>query len=474
MGSVFSEKRMLAWARDLYSFGFKRPGTAEGRRAEDYLLGLMTGFGFPVVRAEDVPFTGWFHDRAAVTVSGPGGSLSFPAEPIVYTAFTGDEGLTAPIVDVGHGTADDFKGKDLAGKIALVTYNHGWLNYDDIGALAAYLHDPDNTLAGRGQVMSWLTEEEMRVYNETVSAGAAGLISVFPFDLTPYLCYEGGEAFSGLVGSIPGIGLRKSDGERLKSILEKGETEATLILTGQTRSAVTRNIVGIIPGQSERVIQITSHHDTMWLGATEDASGVAVVLALAEALTERYRNEKPAHTLAFVLEGAECLFVLGSRGYIGRHKDGMIKNLIVDLHIEHLALEYDAEPDGRLVPTGRTQPRAMFVTNTGPLMEIAKSAVEKFDLRRTIIMPTDTIIGVPTDATAYNRSGLPVISFISPPLYWNTLEDTWEKIAVREMVPTAKAYAYMVDRLLDTDPDSIRLPGPPGDGYIHYRQRVTS
>lgn len=472
MGFDFNQARMLEWARELYSFGFKRPGTAAGRRAEDYLLGLLTGFGFPVVRAEEVPFAGWFHERAGLTVSGPGGSLSFPAEPIVYTAFTGDQGLSAPIVDVGHGTADDFNGKNLTGKIALATYSHGWLDYDDLGALAAYLHDPENTLAGRGQVMSWLTEEESRVYNEAVSAGAAGLIAVYPFDLTPYLCYEGGDAFTGLVGAIPGIGLRKSDGDRLKGILAHGETVGTLILTGQTRSAVTRNIVGIIPGHSERVIQITSHHDTMWLGATEDASGVAVVLALAQAYAERYRAEKPPYTLAFVLEGAECLFVLGSRGYIERHQDDLIKNLIVDLHVEHLAMEYDAEPDGRIVPTGHTQPRALFVTDTGPLMEIARSAVEKYDLRRSIVLPSNTVIGVPTDATAYNRAGLPVISFISPPLYWNTLEDTWEKIAVGELVPTANAYAYMVERIMDSEADAIRRAGPPGDGYLRYRERT--
>jgi hypothetical protein len=98
--------------------------------------------------------------------------------------------------------------------------------------------------------------------------------------------------------------------------------------------------------------------------------------------------------------------------------------------------------------------------------------VEKFDLRRTIVMPTDTIIGVPTDATAYNRAGLPVISFISPPLYWNALEDTWEKIAVSEFVPTARAYAYMAERLMEIDPDAIRRPGPPGDGYLRYRERT--
>ena len=76
----------------------------------------------------------------------------------------------------------------------------------------------------------------------------------------------------------------------------------------------------------------------------------------------------------------------------------------------------------------------------GPLIEIVKEAVVRHDLRRTILLPTNTRLAVPTDASAYNKADLPVASFISPPLYWNALEDTWEKIAIDQMLPTARAY----------------------------------
>jgi peptidase M28-like protein len=465
----FDLDEMLAWARDHYNFGFKRPGTPEGARAEEYLFGLLKGFGIPKVTIEDVPFFGWFHNEAYLTINGSKGeSRSFPCEPIVYTAFTKALGIIAPIVDVGAGTAEDFEQVDVSGKIALITYAHGRLPYDVMFEIGYYVHDPDNTMAGKDQVMSWIAEEEQRAYEAAVEAGAVGFVGVYPLNITPYLCFEGGDAFAGTTGSIAGVGLKKSDGAALREMVSKGGDSATLILTGEMKKSVTRNIVGVIPGKSERVIQVTTHHDTMWLGATEDASGVAVVLALTKAYAAKYKNKRPEKTLVFLLEAAECLFVIGSRGYIERHKEDLVKNLICDLHVEHLALEYIEDEDGGdgLVPTGDIMPRALFVTDTGPLVEIVKEAVVANNLRRTAMIPADTPFGVPTDATVYNRSKIPVVSFISPQLYWNGLEDTWEKLAVDEFIPTARTFSDIIEALLKTDPDAIRKPGPPADGYI--------
>ena len=462
MTEAFDLDKMLGWAKDLYDMGMKRPGTAAGAHAEAYLLGALKGMGLPRVWAEDVPFTGWFHDHVMLTVEGAGGTRGFSPQPITYGAFTPPSGVTGRIMDAGGGTDEDFAGEDFTGAVALVTYAHGELPYDMMRKIAHYVHDPDGTLAGESQIMSWLVEEERRAYDAAAAAGSVGIISVFPFDITPYLCYDGTNPFTGRMGSIPGVGLKKSDGEALKNLLDRGKAQATLTLTGHTRSAVTRNIIGLVPGESERILQIACHHDSMWSGATEDAAGVAAVLALAK----KYSAAKPKLTLAFVLDAAECLVVIGSRAYIERHKDDMIKNFVADLHIEHFAREYVMDASCALVPTGDVQPRGLFVTDTGPLVEIAKDAVVTHNLKRTTLLPTDTALGVPTDASAYNRAGLPVVSFISAPVYWNAAEDTWDKIATDEIIPTTKAYDQMIQAIMDRDPDDIRTPGPPQKGYI--------
>ncbi len=120
MTDQFDRDRMLAWARHLYDLGPKRPGSEAGVRAEEYLCGLFCGFGIADVRCEPVDFTGWFHHRASLTIGGAGGSMSLPVEPIVYTSFTPDSGISAPVVDLGAGAVDAFEAADLSGKIALV------------------------------------------------------------------------------------------------------------------------------------------------------------------------------------------------------------------------------------------------------------------------------------------------------------------------------------------------------------------
>lgn len=474
----FDLNEMLDWARAHYSFGFKRPGTLEGSRAEEYLIGLFKDFGIPEVIVEDVPFHGWFHDKAYIVIHGEDSlSRSFTCEPIVYTAFTKPEGITAPMIDVGAGTKEDFERVDLNGKIALVTYAHGRLPYDIMYDVGYYVHDPGDTMRGKDQIMSWISEEEQRVYEAAERAGAVGFIGVYPLDITPYLCFEGGDAFNGTTGSIPGVGLKKPEGDILRNMVSGQEVSATILLTGEMKKSFTKNILGVIPGESDRVIQVTSHHDSMWLGATEDASGVAVVLALAKAYAERYKKKMPKKTLVFMLEAAECLFVIGSRDYITRHRDDLIRNLVCDLHVEHIAMEFVEDVNkggagGGLIPTGEIMPRALFVTDTGPLVEIVKRAVVENDLRRTAIIPNNTPFGVPTDATAYNRAGIPVASFISAQPYWNGLEDTWDKLAVDELIPTARAFSDMIEALLETDPDAIRKLGPPASGYINYGTRA--
>lgn len=467
----FDLAEMLSWAHDLYKLGFKRPGTRQGHRAEAYLEKCLRSLGIAKVFAEEVKIHGWFQQDVYLSASGNSGSISLPAEPIVYTRFTAPGGIKAPVVDLGHGTEAEFKNRDIRGKIALARYAHGYLPYDTLKAWAYFLHDPEDSLAGRGQLMTWITEEERRVYQAAVDAGAVGFIGIYPLDLTPYLCFEGGDAFTGKLGPIPGVGLRKSDGAGLLDLMNKGSVDATVILTGESKPAVARNIVGLIPGKSQRVIQVTCHHDSMWLGATEDAAGVAVVLALAKAFAGR----TPEKTLAFVLEAAECLYVSGSKGYISRHAADLINDLIVDLHIEHLALEYIETPDGAIAPTGNIQPRGFFVSDQGPMVDIVKQAIVSQNLRRTALLPTDTPLEVPTDAAAYARGGLPIASFISAPLYWNALEDTWEKIAVDELIPTARAYFDIIAHLMETDPDLIRRPALPLNGYrlkIHERPKA--
>ena len=79
------------------------------------------------------------------------------------------------------------------------------------------------------------------------------------------------------------------------------------------------NLVSYIPGKTDDVIIITAHYDHLgrrddeiYNGADDNASGVAGILAIAEAL----KDSSPNHTLLFVAFDAEERGLVGSRTFI--------------------------------------------------------------------------------------------------------------------------------------------------------------
>ena len=85
----------------------------------------------------------------------------------------------------------------------------------------------------------------------------------------------------------------------------------------------TRNVIGFIPGRSEKVIVFTAHYDMLgsfgegnyFPGASDNASGTAMVLDLAKHFS---RGKKPYYTIAFMLFSGEEAGLMGSKHYVSQ------------------------------------------------------------------------------------------------------------------------------------------------------------
>jgi alkaline phosphatase isozyme conversion protein len=80
-----------------------------------------------------------------------------------------------------------------------------------------------------------------------------------------------------------------------------------------------RNIIAVKPGLSSREILIGAHYDSVNVGrgAFDNASGVALMMELADAL----RDEETPYTLVFVAFGAEEVGLKGSAFYVNQMSD---------------------------------------------------------------------------------------------------------------------------------------------------------
>lgn len=83
--------------------------------------------------------------------------------------------------------------------------------------------------------------------------------------------------------------------------------------------AATANIVGMIEGSTKpgEIVIVGAHHDHLgggYLGANDNASGVAGLLAVAQAVAQR--ETKPARTIVFVTFSAEEQGLVGSTHFV--------------------------------------------------------------------------------------------------------------------------------------------------------------
>jgi Zn-dependent M28 family amino/carboxypeptidase len=147
-----------------------------------------------------------------------------------------------------------------------------------------------------------------------------------------------------------------------------------------------RNVVGVIPGRgtkehpeaADEIIVLSAHFDHMGVGgagkdaedrimngADDDASGVAMVMELAEALAS---GEAPVRTVVILLAAAEEVGMLGTHWFVD-HCPVDLGKVVCNLNFEMLG-----RPDELVGGPGKLWFTGWDRTNLGPL--IAASGVE--------------------------------------------------------------------------------------------------
>ena len=96
----------------------------------------------------------------------------------------------------------------------------------------------------------------------------------------------------------PMIFIRKEDAAVLRARVARGPVPARMWLdVERTQNTAGHNVVGFLPGERDGPIVIGAHQDGWFSGAFDNASGVAVTLAIARALVRA--GHRPRHTLCF-------------------------------------------------------------------------------------------------------------------------------------------------------------------------------
>ena len=132
--------------------------------------------------------------------------------------------------------------------------------------------------------------------------------------------------------SIPAIAISQADGRELRDLVEQDDLGATVSVGDETSPS--RNVIADMRTStgSDRTVIVGAHYDTVpnSQGASDNGSGIASVLTIAEHVADR---DYPFN-VRIILFGAEEIGLFGSRHYVENMSQEEVDNTIAMLNFD--------------------------------------------------------------------------------------------------------------------------------------------
>lgn len=458
---VPSDGVIYKWIEGLCATPHRRPGTPEGHQGEAWVKKAFEQVGLENVRADPVPIKVWQPKAWKLTVDGAEVGCGF----MLNTGFTPGAGVSAPLVHAEYGRIGQLKRADVEGRIVVVRAKCDYPDPAKANPREYFRAVPGGNRASgpsaaafpSNMLGAFLKLGGLDAYSRAQEAGAVGFL-MLPGDLRSeaaslYWPYDAEPK------PLPGLYVAAKDADAVEAAARRGKA-ATLVQTGEVTDGTMSNIWGVLPGISDDVLLITSHHDSAHKGAVEDASGVAQVLAQAWAW-KRVPKEKRPRTLVFVAAAGHFYKGRGAYEWSKAHPDILNRSRAV-LTLEHMPCKEVRPGKSGYEFTGRPQPVPVYASAHPALLAGLWKALDDKPppFPATVERP---LLSIPlSDAAGYvGRSrekgsgypgpdGLPFVSWISAPLYLVDAHDTLDKLERGSLSATAATVAEVVHRLIGT------------------------
>ena len=287
--------------------GGRTTGSEANLRAVEWALRRFRDAG---VRARKEAFEmpkQWIERSTTVDIKGDGISFNTRAVAKQYSPVTGSEGITAPLVQIGMGTDDDFQAAGDAVRGA-------WILVD-----TAQVVDLNGLFGEYGQAAM--------VEPLAVRYGALGIIYQSPRaeGILHRLVL-----FSGI--DLPVLFVERQDAHRITRLMHSGKSlQARVTIDAYTADAFeSYNVVGEIEGAElkDEIVLIGAHLDSHALGtgAIDDGGNATVLIDIARQM--KRLDIRPRRTIRFVMWNGEEQGFFGSWGYTQRHARELDKHVM--------------------------------------------------------------------------------------------------------------------------------------------------
>lgn len=260
--------------------GYRTAGSKAERATGEMLYQEMKRIGFPEVTRDEFTVDSWEFERAVLKFTDAHGQERVCQMGAYQTDFDTDGFCEYEIEDIGKGTAREYEGRDVRGKLVLARMNQRdewWINYP---VYQAHLRGAAALIAVQEQGYGEIHETSL---NAQDIAGPA---------------------------DAPAFSLSLADAAALRAAMEKSREEGQpfrVMLDAHSRvrrDQKSYNIVARIPGEStDSMILLSAHYDSYFDGFQDDNSAVAMMIGIGRAILRG--GFRPRHTLVFCAMAAE-------------------------------------------------------------------------------------------------------------------------------------------------------------------------
>ena len=382
--------------------GPRASGSEEELRAAEFLRKRYDSLGYD---AEIQPFAirrfdfhRWVEtdgENAKVTVQSPE-RMSISGLPL--TSVPPDTSVSGPLLTLDLTQGGPFPESGLEGKVVQLLFRD------------RDLRDVHARLSLQAQV-NWLAE-----------AGAVAVVLSRKLgEPRPY------QPLYAVEPLIPALFISKEEGTRLMDLAAQAEE---LVVSVRTESALveSRNVIAEMKGTGEDVVVVGAHYDTVpegSVGANDNASGTAVILALAEALS----GQTLPFTVRFISFGAEEVGLLGSSHYVASMNDEELRRV-------KAMLNFDVVGSGEYSAVSGHQ-------------RLAQEALELAGELGAAAQASQLPPGAASDHTPFEMAGVPVLFLWAPDISRiNSPRDTLEFVDPRRLGET-----FLLAEALLTSPE---------------------
>jgi hypothetical protein len=352
----------------------------------------------------------WMPASWSIAASSGGKTVTLEsAQPTSTSPGTSESGLDLEAVDVALASEGDLAGRDLRGK-------------------AVFFYSADYT--SRQAPISDFAIKRI---------GERGAAAIFVIVGLPGNLHT---QFYPVGSTVPTFSLGLQDGMAIRELIgqARGGQPARVKIRLDVKTVPnlkTATVWGSLPGTSDESIYVVAHRDGWFEGATDNGSGVATMLGLAEYFAKIPKEQR-----------RRTIYFLGTSGHhdnsgmtghwLADHKEIFAKTALI-INCEHTSAEQLVYRGSVIRRSNTTVPLRWYVGGSPRLQQIAVKAYDTFGVA-TYGEPEPNAGG---EMGPYYQLA-PSLQLIEGNLYWHSDRETAEVVPSTGLAASTRAYAKII------------------------------